>query len=313
MAADILILTIYFICVVYVLYQMALSVEANLEDQVQIVLDTDTLEAEIAPQLAQQGLSKIQSKIVGGKLGKPLLQNLGINGADTQDQILTKQREGKLSPGLLQQAGIFSPYLHGQLAKGSLPTLIQLAIPITSDRVEMLRMQVLPQGKLPLKPPIRELAVVVDNGLHNQQIFFDWDSSSLSVHGGLAYRVVRNVPGMPLDLLQPQVQTVANPNQGVNAQVTSEALFRRPEANTALESVPVLINLEAVPEMKEMMRVYSLRLLVWIKPMNAPDSQAIRLLLPFNFKIEVLPDHVALPILSWLLDWFSPAKRPRFW
>jgi hypothetical protein len=47
--------------------------------------------------------------------------------------------------------------------------------------------------------------------------------------------------------------------------------------------------------------------------MNVPASQVIQLLLPFNFKIEVLPDHVALPILSWLLDWFSPAKRPRFW
>jgi hypothetical protein len=262
MAADILILTIYFICVVYVLYQMALSVEAKLEDQVQVVLDTDTLQAAIAPQLAQQGRSDITACIRSGKG----------------------------------------------------PVALELVVPTgQKEEAESLQIQVSPQGKLPLRPPVQNLSITAINGLSTQQVFFDWDSSSLSVHGGLAYRVVRNVPGRPLDLLQPQVQTVANPNQGVSAQVTSEALFRRPEANNALESVPVLINLEAIPEMKEMMRVYSLRLLVWIKPMNVPDSQVIQLLLPFNFKIEVLPDHVALPILSWLLDWFSPAKRPRFW
>ena len=262
MAADILILTIYFICVVYVLYQMALSVEANLEEQVQVVLETATLEAAIAAKLAQQGRSDITPRLRSGKG----------------------------------------------------PIALELVIPTDKkDGAESLHIQVSPQGKLPLRPPVQNLSITAINGLSTQQVFFDWDSSSLSVHGGLAYRVVRNVPGMPLDLLQPQVQTVANPNQGINAKVTSEALFRRPEANTALESVPMLINLEAIPEMTEMMRIYSLRLLVWIKPINVPDSQAIRLLLPFNFKIEVLPDHVALPILSWLLDWFSPAKRPRFW
>ncbi|MDA0672826.1 MAG: hypothetical protein O3C67_03855 [Cyanobacteria bacterium] len=265
MGADILILTIYFICVVYVLYQMALSVEAKLEDQVQIVLDGDTLEAAIAPQLAQQGRSDIKARLISGKG----------------------------------------------------PTILELAFPQDKkgdkEATETLHIQVSPQGKLPLRPPVKGLSITTLNGLNHQQIFLDWDSSSLSVHGGLAYRVVRNVPGMPLDLLQPQVYTVANPGQGVNATITSEALFRRPEAGTALESAPVLINLEMIPDMKPIMRTYALRLLVWIKPTNAPESQAIRLLLPFNFQIEVLPDHVALPILSWLLDWFSPAKLPRLW
>ena len=42
MGSDVLILTIYFLVVIYVLYQMALSVEKNLEDRLLIKLDTDT-------------------------------------------------------------------------------------------------------------------------------------------------------------------------------------------------------------------------------------------------------------------------------
>ncbi|WP_008317379.1 hypothetical protein [Leptolyngbya sp. PCC 6406] len=266
MGADILILTIYFICVVYVLYQMALSVEAKLEDQVQIILEGDILQQAVTSQLEQSGRPDIQAQIISGK-APPYLE-----------LILFKNTDKKEAIGAVQ-------------------------------------IQVSPQGKQPLRPPVQNLGITVINGLPDQQVFLDWDSSSLSVHGGLAYRVIRNVPGMHLDLLQPQVYTVANPSQGVNARVTSEVLFRRPDNSTALEPLPMLVNLEKIPEMKEPLRTYSLRMLLWIKPMtaNAPDSQAVRLLLPFTFRIEVLPDHVALPILSWLLDVLSPARLPRIW
>lgn len=257
MAADILILTIYFICVVYVLYQMALSVEAGLEDQVAIVLDEDTAQAAVTTQLAQQNRSDVTVSLVPGKM----------------------------------------------------LTTLQLSFPEGPDSASKIQIQVSPQGSKPLQPPIKNLSVTVLNGLPQQQIFLDWDSSSLSVHGGLSYRVIRNVPGMPLDLLQPQVYTVANPNQAVNIAITSEALFRRPDNATALQSAPVLIDLERATMMKEFMRVYTLRMQIWIKSTTSPDRQPIRLLIPFNFQIEVLPDHVALPVLSWLLDFFAPKAK----
>ncbi len=269
MGADLLILTIYFICIIYVLYQMALSVEAKLEDQVQIVLNADPLQEAVNAQLEQAGRTDIQAQVISGK-APPYLEL-------TLFQSTEKGKE--------------------------------------KEAVGAVQIQVSPQGKQPLRPPVQNLGVTLINGLPGQQVFLDWDSSSLSVHGGLAYRVIRNVPGMHFDLLQPQVYTVANPSQAVSARVTSEALFRRPDNSTSLEPLPMLINLEQVPEMKELMRTYSLRLLLWIKPMNvnAPASQTVRLLLPFTFRIEVLPDHVALPILSWILDVFSPARLPRIW
>ena len=56
MGSDVLILTIYFLVVIYVLYQMALSVESNLEDKVEIVLDREQLVDQIHGQLEQQGI-----------------------------------------------------------------------------------------------------------------------------------------------------------------------------------------------------------------------------------------------------------------
>lgn len=260
MGADILILTIYLICVIYVLYQMALSLESNLEDQVEITLDEAALEEATNGQLQQQTLYQAQAEVMKEEKTGPLLRLTFMN----RDQ------------------------LAGNVA-----------------------LQVLPQGKRPLQPPMNDLNVKIINGLPGQQVFINWDSSSLSVHGGLANRVIRQVPGMPVDLFQPQVMTVANPGQMVSVTVTSESLFNRPDNKSALESTPALIDLSKVPEMKESQRVYSLRMLMWVRSMTNPNGPAMQLLLPFNFRINVLPDRVALPILSWLLNSFSPRPRQK--
>lgn len=257
MGIDILILTIYAICVVYVLYQMALSVEDKLEDQYEVVLDSEALQAAVAAQLQNQNIYQATAEVIADKSGS-LLQLTFLN----QDQPVGK-------------------------------VILQIA----------------PQGKRPLQPPINDLNVSLINGLPNQQVFINWDNSSLSVHGGLAQRVIRLVPGMPIDLYQPQVMTIANPGQGVNARVTSESLFNRPEDKTALASAPSLVDFSNIAGMKEPMRVYSLQLLVWVRSMLTPNAPAMQLLMPFNFRINVLPDHVALPILSWLLDFF--AQKPK--
>ncbi|MBE7380606.1 MAG: hypothetical protein F6J95_004235 [Leptolyngbya sp. SIO1E4] len=261
MGADILILTIYLICVTSVLYQMALSVEAKLEDQVEVVLDGENLQAAITAQLQQQNIYQAQADILIDKSG----------------------------------------------------ALLQLTFFDQDEAIGKVMLQVFPQGKLPLQPPLSDLKVSILNNFPDQQVFLNWDGSSLSVHGGLAQRVIRKVPGMPIDLFQPQAMTVANPGQMVSVAVTSESLFKRPEDKTALEPTSALINLGLVPEMKEPLRMYSLGMLMLVRSMATPNGQTMQLLLPFNFQINVLPDHVALPLLSWLLKRFSfrPKKKPQ--
>lgn len=257
MATDIFILTIYLICVVYVLYQMALSVEEKLEDQVEIVLDGDLLKKAVNSQLTQQTFYQVEADV--GKTDKNI-------------------------------------------------SFLKMSFANQGQATSKVLVQVTPQGKRPLKPPMSDLSVRVENDFTDQQVFVDWDSSSLSVHGSPAERVIRVVPGSPIDLFQRQVMTVANPKQATNVTVTSEKLFKRPDNKTALESTPKLVDFESALGMKDPQRNYSLRLLVWIRSMTHPNNPALRLLLPFNFQINVLPDHVALPILSWLLDFFKKKK-----
>ena len=258
MAADFFILTVYLICVVYVLYQMALSLEEKLEDQFAIVLDDTALQEAATGQLQQQNLYQAQANVAS---------------------------EEKVGSSL------------------------QLAFSNQEQLVGAIQVQVFPQGKRPLDPPLKDLQIKIVNGLPDQQVFINWDNSSLAVHGGLANRVIRLVPGMPVDLFQTQVMTVANPGQMVSVTVTSESLFNRPENKTALESGTTLVDFNRVPEMKEPMRAYSLRMLMWVRSMTDPNRPAMQLLLPFNFQIKVLPDRVALPVLSWLLNFFSQEPK----
>jgi hypothetical protein len=254
MGTDLLILTVYFICVVYVLYQMALSVESSLEDQLVIVLDKESLQAAVTAQLEQQTAYQAQAEVLTEK-GISLLKLTFLRGEET---------------------------------------------------VGAIALQVLPQGRRPLQPPLSDLNVAILNTLPDQQVFINWDHSSLSAHGGIAQRVIRKIPGSPTDLLQPQVYTVVNPTQRVSVAVTSEGLLNRPDNQTALNYAPAFVDLSKVPNMPEPARHYSLRVLMWVQSMTNPNRPALQLLIPFMFRINVLPDHVARPVLSWLLNLFTP-------
>lgn len=59
MRSDLLILTVYFICLFYVLYQMAQAVEDAIDPKVEILLDDEHLQANVEQQLDQQGLDDI--------------------------------------------------------------------------------------------------------------------------------------------------------------------------------------------------------------------------------------------------------------
>lgn len=252
MGVELLILTIYFICVVYVLYQMALSVEAKLEDQFEIVLDSERLQNAIAEQLQQQNLYQAQAEVE--TVGNALLK-------------ITFFRD--------------------------------------EEPVGAIGIQVRPIGKQPLEPPIKNLNVAIANNLPDQQVFVNWDYSAISIFGSPGQRVIRQVPGSATDLLQPQVYTVVNPGGQSNIAVTSEGMLKRPDNQMALEVSSALVDFNMIPRLKEPMRQYSLQMLVWVRSIAAPNSPALQLLVPFVFRIRVLPDHVALPVLSWLLN-FNP-------
>ncbi|MGF1460937.1 MAG: hypothetical protein ACFBSG_18150 [Leptolyngbyaceae cyanobacterium] len=253
MGVEVLILTIYFICVIYVLYQMALSVEDKLEDQVEIFLAGEELAAAINAQLQRQTLyiAEAETPAPGSSL-------LKISFFDNDE-----------------------------------------------DPMGAISIQVMPLGKRPLQPPINSLNVSIVNTLPDQQVFLEWDRSAITVYGGFAQRVIRQVPGSATNLLPSQAPTVVNPGFQSNVSITGEGFLTRPDNQFSLEMGSALIDVSKIPNMPPPTRQYSLQMALWIRSMLNPHSPALQLILPFNFRFEVLEDHVALPILSWLLN-FNP-------
>lgn len=69
MGPDLLLLTIYFICVFYVLYQMARDVENSIDPKVELSLKIDSLVQEVERQLDRQGRDDIEVDTVPQKAG----------------------------------------------------------------------------------------------------------------------------------------------------------------------------------------------------------------------------------------------------
>ena len=254
MDVVILILTIYFICTVYVLYQMALSAEAKKQNQFSIRLNEEALKAAVDNQLQQQSIYQVAAEVKTEKM-----KGVGIS-------------------------YLLLSFFQDDQVTGSV------------------RIEVAPLGKKPLEPAIKNLEVKLVNTLPDQQILISWDHSAISVYGQPAQRVIRQVPGQPTDLLHAQAPTIVNPNSQSSYTITSENLLTRPDNQITLSINGALIDFNKVQTMQEAKRQYSLQMLMWVRSIIEPNSPALQILVPFMFQIDVLPDHIALPILGWLLN-----------
>ena len=262
MERDILILTVYFICMGYVVYQMALSIEAELEDQVVLVPDAPNLESTVRAQLVRQGFSEQAVKVLGA--GPPPLKT-----AMTLELMVPEPKS--YSP----PEGSANPAAGG-------PIMVQ----------------VLPQGPHPLQP-VKGLTVQVVNQSHAIQVTVDWDRSSITRMGTEIRRVIRHTPGMRLDLSLPQVTSVVNPNQFLSTAITSEDCFGRNAETQVLEVAAPLVDIAKVAGLKS--PNYALDLVVQLMPFGGRGGRPIMLLLPFRFVIQPLPAKAAIPLVNWIL------------
>ncbi|MGF1570622.1 MAG: hypothetical protein ACFCVD_21530 [Nodosilinea sp.] len=260
MEPDILILTVYFICMIYVVYQMALSVEAELEDQVVLVPEKESLEASVRAQLERQGLAPDIAEVL--MLAPP-----------------------PLKPALALRLVLPEPRTFG---------------PEPEEEVKgQIMVQVWPQGPHPLQP-VQGLMVQVLNQTQALQITVDWDRSSITRMNNQILRVIRHTPGMRLDLAVPQVTSEVHPNQLLSTAVTSEDAFGRNPETQVLQITAPLIDVAKLASLPAPVRGYSLDLVVQLTPLNGRGARQITLLLPFRFKVEPLPARAAIPLVNWI-------------
>lgn len=289
---DAFLLTVYFLVVIYVLYQMALSLEDQLEDKVIIILDQSFLAEQTQTQLSlQQQASRLNLKAVAKERG-------------------VKKSKAKF-PVLCLLIG--DPPKLSNIDPGQLVGLRTLGLDdaaIIDALHPKIDIWVKPTGQQPVKPPIFYLSASVYNNTPDIQVYLNWDYSSLEMFGQ-GNRVVRSVSNMPRDLSQAQIHTVVNPGQTVTSNVAIERNYIYNSESSQMELRKPIVDLDAMLEMskltdpttesKNIEPLYNLDLAVGLNRVTGSVTERINLLIPFSFELEIKPDQVALPPLRWLL------------
>lgn len=279
MSNDVLILTIYFLVVIYVLYQMALAVENSLEDKLRIDLNKDGLTHQVDQQLAQLSISQeITAEIEELELKKiKLPPQLALRIKDPSHPELTDKITVNVGP------------------LGKIP----LAKPIKDLKINV-------------KNSTRNTQIFIDwdrSSITTEKPFI----------GQQTQRVIRSGIPIGSDLFRSQVLSVINPGEFFDTGVTGEnCLGIDPETRTltAIRGSIFEPNDIASRLLKSLEGnggnnifpptiAYSLQLLIGIRRIAEHDSKTIYLLLPFQFLAVLLHDEIAFPPLRWLL------ARPR--
>lgn len=292
---DTLLLAIYFLVVLYVLYQMALSLEDRLEDKVDIFIDEKTLGEQTQTQLSMHKEAKrITAKVRHMNTGKD------------------KNKVKRPALSLIYDAGIKYPIPPDKLA-------VQKALGMNDEMIQELAhpkiiIRIAPTNEQPLKK-IMFLSVFVSNDTADTQVYINWDRSSLEMFGQ-GNRIIRTTPNVPVDLSQFQVPTVINPGMTVSSNITTEQKYSRNTDTDKVQATPQpVVDLKERIDMakptdptsgeENIQDLYVLDLMVGLKHPTAPDSQIISILLPFMFKMRIKVDRPAFPPMRWWLRHFG--------
>ncbi|MEM9904372.1 MAG: hypothetical protein AAF921_05035 [Cyanobacteria bacterium P01_D01_bin.44] len=325
---DVLILTIYALVVFYVLYKMALSYEELQEDQIEILLDLETLDQKANAQLSHQSnVHQIQAKVEDSSIMAELFKRFAeATGGEIPKEFKDPKKMPTYKQITLTPKAIFE--------KSQSPE-------DTFDLPSNISIAVRPQGKNPLKPPIQFLRVEVNNRTVDYQVYIDWDRCTITYFSKQGQRVIRMLPVGSIELSQRQVYSVINPGQQLRTDVTTEGNFSRNAETQRLEASNPMIDVGQLAALLQMGQskggkpgqsgdkksdkpreasdkagksgdsnsrltrksLYSLTLWISVKALVERESQATNLLLPFSFDVVYLEGQIAFLPLRILLDW----------
>ncbi|MEO0349215.1 MAG: hypothetical protein AAF282_04100 [Cyanobacteria bacterium P01_A01_bin.15] len=272
MGSDVLILTIYFLVVIYVLYQMALSVEKNLEDRLLIKLDTDTLLGQVSSQLQQQPYTeRITAAIDRPKYGrKKLPPQLAL-------RVQSQQSPKKRQPIMVEVGPT------GTMPMGRALSSLKLTI---RNNTQDAQVYVDWDRSSLTTDPARQAQRVVRTG-----VLMDSSLSRPQVLGVInpGESISTQVTGETCLGVEPKTQTLVPTRPLVN--MTTVAMTALPD--------------DMVDDEMPAITAYGLRLMVGVRRVTEQESYTTYLLLPFGFQAFLLKDEIAFPPLRWLLN------RPR--
>ncbi|MDV3352519.1 hypothetical protein QGP82_27840 [Leptothoe sp. LEGE 181152] len=276
MGSDVLILTVYFLVVIYVLYQMALSVENTLENKLKVDLNREGLLAQVNQQLQQlPDTQQITAEI----------EELELKGFRLPPQLaltVTSQNNAQQKRKVTVNVG---PMGRMPLAM----SLMDLNVTIrntTSDAQVFIDWDrsTVSSGTTRRTQRVVRAGIPISGDLSRSQV--------LSViNPGESF--VTRVTGENCLGLDPETRNL-RPGRPLIEMIEVADLI------TDLIETP-----EDIQDLPPMM-AYSLGLMIGIRQITHDQTNhTAYLLLPFNFQAVLLPDEIAFPPLRWLLN------RPR--
>ena len=302
---DALLLSVYFLVVFYVLYQMALTLEKKREESVEIRLDNKFAAEQAQAQLSAQPEARHVEAIA---------REIGFG-------------KGKDDKSKAKKPVVFILFDSNKKVPATSPDLVPLKLLGMSEKAaqEALQPKVIirvePIGKQKQRE-IAYLTVFVQNMTADRQIYIYWDRSSIEMLGQ-GNRIVRSTPNMPIDFMQNQVFSVVNPSQRVVSNVNTETNYvRKPETNQINRLQP-LLDLKQRVEMSKVtnpeddkeniQNLCGLDLMIGFKRTTQPDSQMINLLVPLSLELVIKVDKIAFPPLRWLSRKFNQKSSDGNW
>lgn len=276
MGSDVLILTIYFLVVIYVLYQMALSIENSLENKLRVDLNRGILLDQLNQQLAQlPDDQKITAEVEELEIeGKKLPPHLALT--------VTSQNDPKQKRKVVVKVG---PMGKMPMAE-SLMALNVSVINTTSDAQVFIDWD-----KSSVTAGIsRQTQRVVRSGI---PISGDLSRSQVLSVTNPGETFVTKVTGENRLSLDAETHTLAPGRPLINMQEVATKIALLMEDSGEDEAIPPVF-------------AYSLGLMIGIRQITHDQTNhTAYLLLPFAFQAVLLPDEIAFPPLRWLLN------RPR--
>lgn len=280
MGSDVLILTIYFLVVIYVLYQMALSVENALENKLKVDLNSEALLYEVSQQLKrlspekQKITARIDQPEFKGKKFPPLLGLMVTSHNDPEETrmvIIDVSPSGKMPLGM----AIRDLNISVKNTTSDSQVFIDWDKSSVTSGVNRRTQRVVRSG------------IPISGGLPRAQL--------LSViNPGESF--LGQVTGENCLGLNAETQTLQAKRPLVEMLDVADYLTDMLELNSQLNDTEEI----------EPVTAYGIRLMIGIRQITyEQNSQTTYLMLPFEFRAILLADEIAFPPLRWLLS------RPR--
>lgn len=295
MGSDVLILTIYFLVVIYVLYQMALSVENTLENKLKIDLNRETLSEQVNRQLSQ--ISPTNTQKISASV----------------DQV---EYEGKKLPPFLalQVTSHRDPEEEGMVIVDVGPSgKMPLAMSIRDLTVNVRNMtsdaQVfidwdkssVTSGMNRRTQRVVRSGIPISGGLPNSQILTVINPRET---------FIGQITGENCLSLNPETQTLQAKRPLAEMMDVAEYITDMIELSARKNQIKEDVDDDIdIMELIGPTLAYGLRLMVGIRQITyEQNSHTTYLMLPFEFEAILLADEIAFPPLRWLLNRPRPAN-----